>query len=406
MAKKPSAADIAESLRASVNRTAATTLHPMRPGLSSREQRDSTFFELDPNRIVEEGDYVREPDVDDPEWERWLGAVRERGQIDQPISVRTRGPATARTYILVYGRRRLHAARALGFAKVPVRSYGELSDDESYLLQMQENESRLDHDPVTRSLGLARLVAAGKGINELARMLGLSKNLVSVCARAGAALRALPPETVDRLRPRGRLHIRDLQEIVKLPEEERVEALAALAEARTAVPYPEFPDDEQEFTGSVPSRVDDGDPGEAFRISGEGGEEVRTADTAQQDGDVATAVGFPRRPRPAVAPRSGPAAAFMAKSLAGGGGRLLKVRWTAKDLQRDPEAYLEQFATFVRAEYDRLVAQIEALQRGTPTLDAAAAEQLARARAAAKRIGRGLPGGSSRPPKRTGETDG
>jgi ParB/RepB/Spo0J family partition protein len=244
MAKKPSAADIAESLRASVNRTASTTLHPMRPGLSSREQRDSTFFELDPNRIVEEGDYVRDPDVDDPEWERWLEAVRERGQIDQPISVRTRGPATARTYILVYGRRRLHAARALGFAKVPVRSYGELSDDESYLLQMQENESRLDHDPVTRSLGLARLVVAGKGINELARTLGLSKNLVSVCARAGAALRALPPETVDRLRPRGRLHIRDLQEIVKLPDEERVEALAALAEARTAVPYPEFPEAE------------------------------------------------------------------------------------------------------------------------------------------------------------------
>lgn len=403
MAKKPSAADIAESLRASVNRTASTTLHPMRPGLSSRESRDSTFFELDPNRVVEAGDYVREPDVDDPEWERWLDAVRERGQIDQPISVRTRGPATARTYILVYGRRRLHAARALGFAKVPVRSYGELSDDESYLLQMQENESRLDHDPVTRSLGLARLVAAGKGINELARTLGLSKNLVSVCARAGAALRALPPETVDRLRPRGRLHIRDLQEIVKLPDEERVEALAALAEARTAVPYPEFSEDEvaagspaggDATASSEAAPVGDGFAGSAGETAAAGGADAGSP-----------VVGFPRRPRPAVAPRSGPAAAFMAKSLAGGGGRLLKVRWTPKDLQRDPEAYLEQFATFVRAEYDRLVAQVEALQRGTPTLDAAATEQLVRARAAAKRIGRGLPGGSARPAKRTGAAD-
>lgn len=402
MAKKPSAADIAESLRASVNRTASTTLHPMRPGLSSREQRDSTFFELDPNRIVEEGDYVREPDVDDPEWERWLDAVRERGQIDQPISVRTRGPATARTYILVYGRRRLHAARALGFAKVPVRSYGELTDDESYLLQMQENESRLDHDPVTRSLGLARLVAAGKGINELARTLGLSKNLVSVCARAGAALRALPPETVDRLRPRGRLHIRDLQEIVKLPEEERVEALGALAEARTAVPYPEFPDDEESLaTASVSEGSVLVDTPSA---NGEGAN--RDEGATSHDSDAPAAVGFPRRPRPAVAARSGPAAAFMAKSLAGGGGRLLKVRWTPKDLQRDPEAYLEQFATFVRAEYDRLVAQIEALQRGTPTLDAAATEQLARARAAAKRIGRGLPGAGARALKRAGASDG
>jgi hypothetical protein len=59
----------------------------------------------------------------------------------------------------------------------------------------------------------------------------------------------------------------------------------------------------------------------------------------------------------------------------------------------------------MRSEYDRLVAQIEALQRGTPTLDAAAAEQLARARAAAKRIGRGLPGGSPRPAKRAGTAD-
>lgn len=400
MAKKPSAADIAESLRASVNRTASTTLHPMRPGLSSREQRDSTFFELDPNRIVEEGDYVREPDVDDPEWARWLDAVRGRGQIDQPISVRTRGPATARTYILVYGRRRLHAARALGFAKVPVRSYGELTDDESYLLQMQENESRLDHDPVTRSLGLARLVAAGKGINELARTLGLSKNLVSVCARAGAALRALPPEAVDRLRPRGRLHIRDLQEIVKLPEEERVEALAALAEARTAVPYPEFPEDEE----SLATASADPDGSALADTPSAGGDGTDRDDGATpHDGAAPAAIDFPRRPRPAVAPRSGPAAAFMAKSLAGGGGRLLKVRWTPKDLQRDPEAYLEQFATFVRAEYDRLVAQIEALQRGTPTLDAAATEQLARARAAAKRIGRGLPG--TRASKRAGATD-
>jgi ParB/RepB/Spo0J family partition protein len=404
MAKKPSAADIAESLRASVNRTASTTLHPMRPGLSSREQRDSTFFELDPHRIVEEGDYVREPDVDDPEWERWIEAVRERGQIDQPISVRTRGPATARTYILVYGRRRLHAARALGFAKVPVRSYGELSDDESYLLQMQENESRLDHDPVTRSLGLARLVAGGKGINELARMLGLSKNLVSVCARAGAALRALPPETVERLRPRGRLHIRDLQEIVKLPEEERVDALAALAAARTAAPYPEFPDDEDATSGGDSPRGD-AESADARPADGAVAGQSAEAGAARSNRDPVSTVGFPRRPRPAVAPRSGPTAAFMAKSLAGGGGRLLKVRWTPRDLQRDPEAYLEQFATFVRAEYDRLVAQIEALQRGTPTLDAAATEQLARARAAAKRIGRGLPGGSARVSKRAGAAD-
>jgi ParB/RepB/Spo0J family partition protein len=398
MAKKPSAADIAESLRASVNRTASTTLHPMRPGLSSREQRDSTFFELDPNRIAEEGEYVRDPDVDDPEWERWLEAVRERGQIDQPISVRTRGPATARTYILVYGRRRLYAARVLGFAKVPVRSYGELSDDESYLLQMQENESRLDHDPVTRSLGLARLVASGKGINELARSLGLSKNLVSVCARAGAALRALPPETMDKLRPRGRLHIRDLQEIVKLPEEERVEALAALAEARTAVPYPELSDDD-----GVEEGAQGGADASAYTGAPTVDEEGQGTPADPPDaipGNGAAPAAFPRRPRSAVAPRSGPAAAFVAKSLAGGGGRLLKVRWTPKDLQRDPEAYLEQFATFVRAEYDRLVAQIEALQRGTPTLDAAATEQLARARAAAKRIGRGLPTGPAGSSKR------
>ena len=394
MAKKPSAADIAESLRASVTRPGSSGLHPMRPGLSSREQRDSTFFELDPTRIVEEGDYVREPDVADPEWERWLDAVRERGQIDQPISVRTRGPATARTYVLVYGRRRLHAARALGFAKVPVRSYGELSDDESYLLQMQENETRLDHDPVTRSLGLARLVAAGKGINELARSLGMSKNLVSVCARAGTALRALPPSVVDRLRPRGRLHIRDLQEIVKLPEEERPDALAALAEARTAAPYPEFEGDIAGPTAGSPT-VAESDARAAVH-AGAGAGQGSDGDANASGPDASAHADFPRRPRPAVAPRSGPAAAFTAKTLAGGGGRLLKVRWTPRELQQDPEAYLEQFASFVRAEYDRMVAQIEALQLGTPTLDAAATEQLARARAAAKRIGRGLPHGAPR----------
>ncbi|NEI38768.1 plasmid partitioning protein RepB [Rhizobium leguminosarum] len=96
-----------------------------------------TVVELDPDLI--DASFVRDRIGDDEqEFEELLSAIRERGQ-DSPILVRPH-PKDSGRYMVVFGHRRLRAARTLG---IRVRAVvKDLKDSDHLVAQGQENSAR------------------------------------------------------------------------------------------------------------------------------------------------------------------------------------------------------------------------------------------------------------------------
>lgn len=96
-----------------------------------------TVVELDPDLI--DASFVRDRIGDDEqEFEELLSAIRERGQ-DSPILVRPH-PKDSGRYMVVFGHRRLRAAKALG---IRVRAVvKDLKDSDHLVAQGQENSAR------------------------------------------------------------------------------------------------------------------------------------------------------------------------------------------------------------------------------------------------------------------------
>lgn len=96
-----------------------------------------TIIELDPDLI--DASFVRDRIEDDEqEFGQLLLAIRDRGQ-DSPILVRPHPMLTGR-YMVVFGHRRLRAARALGRTVRAVVK--ELKDSDHLVAQGQENSAR------------------------------------------------------------------------------------------------------------------------------------------------------------------------------------------------------------------------------------------------------------------------
>ncbi|WP_085034964.1 plasmid partitioning protein RepB [Ensifer aridi] len=109
--------------------------------------------ELDPAII--DGSFVRDRLEDDQEdFDDLLGAIRDRGQ-DTPILVRPHPTATGR-YMVVFGHRRLRAARTL---ERKVRAVvKDLKDQDHLVAQGQENTARANLSFIEKAMFAAEIV--------------------------------------------------------------------------------------------------------------------------------------------------------------------------------------------------------------------------------------------------------
>lgn len=106
-----------------------------------------TIVELDPDVI--DGSFIKDRlDDDEREFEELVGAIRERGQ-DSPILVRPHPTADGR-YMVVFGHRRLKAAKTLGRnVRAVIKA---MQDQEHVVAQGQENSARANLSFIERAV--------------------------------------------------------------------------------------------------------------------------------------------------------------------------------------------------------------------------------------------------------------
>src|SRR5690606_32791329 len=118
-------------------------------------------------------------------------------------------------------------------SKIPVRDYGELSDDASIALQMIENEARADPHPVDTAYGYHLLAAQGRRQVEVAKAHGKTPAYVSYMRAVGEAVAQLSAGERAGLYSAPDVTVRAFQEVARLPGvEARREALLRLAAGR------------------------------------------------------------------------------------------------------------------------------------------------------------------------------
>lgn len=307
--------------------------HPADAAMSRTLRKD--LYSLDPRRIVEEGFYVRETDVHDDDFATFLDAVRARGEIDQPISVRTRLVAPQeKRYVLVWGMRRLRAALALGLPHVPVRDFGEIDETAAIRLQLQENLNRKEMTPLETAVAFRELHERGVSGADIARDNARTKGYVSALINAGQAIVALTPEERRTLGEPGRFRVRDAQALMAVKgTAARVEALRTLLRTPTVTPS-------------------------------EGAEATEASSPVAPPAPTEPVVS--RAPSLGRARRDDEEGPFHVRPLRGGRGRVVRIRWRDQDLRDQPRAFVERFAEFLQQEVDHLHARLAALEGTLP----------------------------------------
>ena len=145
-------------------------------------------------------------------------SIRQHG-ILQPLSVRR----VEGGYELIAGERRLRAAKMAGLTDIPCIIM-QMDDRESGMAAMVENLQRQDLDFVEEAMGISRLVTDYRMSQEqVARLLGKSQSAIA------NKLRILrhSPEVLQALRE-GELTERHARALLKLPEEEKLDAIAEI----------------------------------------------------------------------------------------------------------------------------------------------------------------------------------
>lgn len=326
----------------------AAARHPADGAMSRTIRKD--LYSLDPRRIVEEGFYVRETDVHDADFAAFVDAIRERGEVDQPISVRTRAVSPQeKKYILVWGMRRLRAALALGLPHVPVRDFGEIDETAAIRFQLQENLNRKEMTPLETALAFRELHARGVSGAEIARANARTKGYVSALLAAGQAIAELTADERRALAAPGRFRVRDAQALMAVKgSDARRDALRTLLQRPTAAGTARDASDAGEATDTSEPIPDDG----------------TTPDTPQSDAGAAAAVtATPPLGQTRRHDEEGP---FHAWPLRGGRGRVVRIRWHDQDLRDRPHDFVAQLTEFLQQEVGHLHARLAALENTQP----------------------------------------
>lgn len=134
-------------------------------------------------------------------------SIRELGVL-QPITVARRPEGG---FTVVFGHRRLAAAKAAGREALPALIVGDYMPDDRLARQMAENTGRVPLDPIEEARGYARMVQLGKSVAEVAAICGVSQPTV----RSRTALLSLSKADQARVRD-GLISLGDAAQIAAL----------------------------------------------------------------------------------------------------------------------------------------------------------------------------------------------
>lgn len=127
-----------------------------------------------PSAFVEDPDQPRSEFIEDKKYETLVASIRLRGLL-QPLIVR-RLPAGLLQ--IRFGARRFRAAIAAGMARLP---YLEISDERQFddYAQVEENQERLDLQPLDLAQFIERKLAAGEKKKDIAARLHIDPSAVT-----------------------------------------------------------------------------------------------------------------------------------------------------------------------------------------------------------------------------------
>ena len=205
----------------------APSLHPA--AVVDGATRAKNHLTLPIAQIEEEGAYVREVESEE-ELADLASSIRTDGDVPGAIGVRRVGPPVNPRFVLVYGRRRLHAAKLAGLRTVTVRDLGPIGEEEAFLQQIAENESRRAMSVMDAALAYYR-AHHGFGHTQavLAARAGKSPGYVSWMTKGGEALAQLAEEERAALARHPRMGTAVFRDSSSRPLAERVETLRAMA---------------------------------------------------------------------------------------------------------------------------------------------------------------------------------
>jgi ParB/RepB/Spo0J family partition protein len=207
--------------------TAAESLHPA--AVVDGATRAKNHLTLPLAQIEEEGAYVREVESEE-DLADLARSIRTDGDVPGAIGVRRVGPPVNPRFVLVYGRRRLHAARQAGLTSVTVRDLGTIGEEEAFLQQIAENESRRAMSVMDACLAYFR-AHHGFGHTQatLASRAGKSPGYVSWMTKGGEALAQLTDGERAALARHPKMGTAIFRDTSSKPLEERVATLRAMA---------------------------------------------------------------------------------------------------------------------------------------------------------------------------------
>jgi plasmid partitioning protein RepB len=149
-----------------------------------------TIVELDPEIV--DGSFIRDRlEEDEQEFNELVEAIRERGQ-DSPILVRPH-PEAAGRYMVVFGHRRLRAAKQLGLKVRAVVK--DLKDADHLLAQGQENSARASLSFIEKAMFAHQIARRHPDNDNRLVMSALSLDKATLSKMLSVA--SLPPEIIS-----------------------------------------------------------------------------------------------------------------------------------------------------------------------------------------------------------------
>jgi ParB-like chromosome segregation protein Spo0J len=310
--------------------------HPGQLEETEREVRRD-IFNLPPTKILERGPYIREWDEEGEDFAMLCDAVRERGEIDTPIWVRSEGGAGRRVFILVAGKGRLKAALKNRLSAVPVRDLGPLTDKEALERQAQENEHRNEMSLGNKANAFYVLESFGHSTATIGKLYGKDRSYISILGRIGEAIAGMKPAEQAALRRTGAFQYREAQAIAGLPD---IGARQAALRAVLRTPS-------------------------------------RSAELRDQGAD-AEALGHERAPRGREARTTRPDEREAFHARATRNGRSFRMRWDLSALQAEPQQLAAGFAAAVQQEAAEMLAALQRIEDTASSRDAASVREARR----------------------------
>lgn len=188
------------------------------------EMSANSVRDLDPSAIIEEGPKDRLA-FDQDDIQALAESMRLHGQ-QVPILVRPSGEPDR--YRVVYGRRRIAAARLLG---VPVKALvRSLDDTASIIAQGQENSLRINPSFIEKAVFVGALRDAGYESGTIQDALGISRQALSLLT---IAQQSIPLAVIEAIGPAHEIGRRRWMELADLARETNVDLSEVLPKVQT-----------------------------------------------------------------------------------------------------------------------------------------------------------------------------